>query len=139
MAVDFQTLLASPTLAYSEGLKFFRGEGMINYALKRIAADLDRNQIDYAVIGAVALNQHGYRRFTEDIDLLLSKQGLLDFREKLVGLGYRPAFEGAKKKFRTTEENIPLEIITSGEFPAMVCQNRSSFPIRRNSRSLLTA
>ena len=128
MAVDFQTLLASPTLAYTEGLKFFRGEGMINDALKRIAADLDRNHIDYAVIGAVALNQHGYRRFTEDIDLLLSKQGLLDFREKLVGLGYRPAFEGAKKKFRTTEENIPLEIITSGEFPGDGLPKPVEFP-----------
>ena len=90
---------------------------MINDALKRIAGDLDRNDIEYVVIGAVALNQHGYRRFTEDIDLLLSKQGLEDFREKLVGLGYRPAFDGAKKKFRTTDENIPVEIITSGEFP----------------------
>jgi hypothetical protein len=128
MAVDFQTLISSPSLAYAEGLKFFRGEGMINDALKRIVADLDRNKIEYAVIGAVALNQHGYRRFTEDIDLLLSKKGLEDFREKLVGLGYRPAFEGAKKKFRTTEENIPVEIITSGEFPGDGLPKPVEFP-----------
>ncbi len=128
MAVDFQTLLDSPTLAYSEGLKFFRGEGMINDVLKRLAADLDRNEIDYAVIGAVALNQHGSRRFTEDINLLLSKQGLLDFREKLIGLGYRPAFEGAKKKFRTTDENIPVEIITSGEYPGDGLPKPVEFP-----------
>lgn len=128
MAVDFQTLLSSPTLAYAEGLKFFRGEGMINDALKRIAADLERNDIEYTVIGAVALNQHGYRRFTEEIDLLLSKQGLEDFREKLVGLGYRPAFKGAKKKFRTTDENIPVEIITSGEFPGDGMPKPVKFP-----------
>ncbi len=117
MAVDFQTLLSSPTDAYAEGLKFFRGEGMINDALKRIAEDLERNGIEYAVIGAVALNQYGYRRFTEDIDLLLTREGLDKFRERLVGLGYPPAFEGARKKFRTTGENVPVEIITSGEFP----------------------
>lgn len=117
MAVDFLTLISSPSEAYAEGLRFFRGVGMINDALKRLTDDLDRNGIEYAVIGAVALNQHGYRRFTEDIDLLLTRTGLETFREKLVGLGYRPAFEGARKKFRTTEENIPLEIITSGEFP----------------------
>ena len=128
MAVDFQTLLSSPSLAYAEGLKFFRGEGMINDALKRIAADLDRNDIEYAVIGAVALNQYGYRRFTEDIDLLFSKKGLEDFHEKLVGLGYRPAFEGARKKFRTTEENIPVEIITSGEFPGDGLPKPVEFP-----------
>ena len=90
---------------------------MLNDALRRLTADLQCSEIDYAVIGAVALNQHGYRRFTEDIDLLLTKEGLETFRETLVGLGYRPAFSGAKKKFSTTEENIPVEIITAGEFP----------------------
>ena len=117
MAVDFETVISSPTAAYAEGLNFFRGKGMLNDALKRLADDLARNEIDYAVIGAIALNQHGYRRFTEDIDLLLTKEGLEKFQEKLVGLGYRPAFTGAQKKFRTTEENVPVEIITAGEFP----------------------
>lgn len=128
MAVDFQTVLSSPSLAYVEGLRFFRGEGMLNDALKRIVADLERNEIEYAVIGAVALNQHGYRRFTEDIDLLLTKAGLEKFRERLVGLGYRPAFEAATKKFRTTDDNIPVEIITAGEFPGDGLPKPVKFP-----------
>ncbi|MGI8494897.1 MAG: nucleotidyl transferase AbiEii/AbiGii toxin family protein, partial [Pyrinomonadaceae bacterium] len=70
----------------------------------------------YNLIGAVALNQHGYRRFTEDIDLLLTKEGLEKFRNELVGLGYRPSKTRATKKFRTTQENVPVEIITTGEF-----------------------
>lgn len=89
----------------------------MNNALKRLAADLENNGIDYVVIGAVALNNHGYRRFTEDIDLLLTRDGLEKFRETLVGLGYRPAFEGAQKKFRTSDENVPVEVITTGEYP----------------------
>jgi len=117
MSIDFQTALSSPTGAYAEGLRFFAGKGMINDALKRLAADLDRNNIEYAVIGAVALNQHGYRRFTEDIDLLLTRDRLEKFKNVLIGLGYRPAISGAKNKFRTTDENIPVDVITSGEFP----------------------
>jgi hypothetical protein len=35
----------------------------------------------------------------------------------LVGRGYRPAFEGATKKFRATAENVPIEVITAGEYP----------------------
>lgn len=128
MTVDFQTLLSSPTYAYAEGLRFFRGEGMINDALKRIIDDLDRNGIEYAVIGAVALNNHGYRRFTEDIDLLMTRNGLEKFRETLVGLGYRPAFTGATKKFRTTSENIPVDIITSGEYPGDGLPKPVKFP-----------
>lgn len=117
MDVDFQTLVSSPDAAYAEGVRFFRGKGMLNEALLRIAADLDREGIDYAAVGAIALNRHGYRRFTEDIDLLLTREGLERFRERLIGLGYRPAFEGAKKKFRTTGDNIPVDIITAGEYP----------------------
>jgi hypothetical protein len=90
---------------------------MANEALRRLVADLDAHGIDYNVIGAVALNQHGYRRFTEDIDLLLSPEGLEKFRNELIGRGYRPAFEGATKKFRETGQNVPIEIITSGEYP----------------------
>jgi hypothetical protein len=128
MAIDFQTVISSPSAAYDEGLKFFQGKGMLNDALRRVTEDLERNEIDYAVIGPIALNQHGYRRFTEDIDLLLTKEGLEKFRQKLVGFGYRPAFSGAKKKFRTTEENIPVEIITSGEFPGDGLPKPVQFP-----------
>ena len=116
MAVDFQTILSSPDATYAEGVRFFRGKGMLNKALLKIAADLDREEIDYVAIGAIALNRHGYRRFTEDIDLLLTRDGLEVFRERLIGRGYRPAFESATKKFRTTDK-VPIEIITSGEYP----------------------
>jgi hypothetical protein len=115
--VDFQTIISSPVSAYQEGLRFFMGEGMLNETLRRVAKDLESHAIDYSVIGAIALNQHGYRRFTEDIDLLLTREGLEKFQKELIGLGYRPAFEGATKKFRTTEENVTVEIITAGEFP----------------------
>ncbi len=115
--IDFQQMLKSPVWAYDEGLRFFMGEGTLNETLRRIVKDLDEKAISYNVIGAVALNQHGYRRFTEDIDLLLTREGLEKFQRELIGLGDCPAFEGARKKFRTTQENVTVEIITEGEFP----------------------
>lgn len=90
---------------------------MLNKTLLRLVADLDQHGIDYNVVGAIALNQHGFQRFTVDIDLLLSPEGLQKFQEELVGLGYRPAFEGARKKFRSTSENVPIDIILTGEYP----------------------
>ena len=115
--MDFQKLISSPTEAYQEGLRFFMREGVLNQTIQRVRHDLEHAGIDYSVISALALNQHGYRRFTEDIDLLMTKEGLRKFHDVLVGLGYRPAFEGATKKFRTTRENVPLEIVTTGEYP----------------------
>ena len=89
---------------------------MLNEAIRKLAADFEREGISYAAVGAIALNRHGYKRFTEDIDLLLTRDGLDKFRESLIGRGYRPAFEGATKKFRTSN-NIPIDIIVAGEYP----------------------
>ena len=116
MDIDFQQIIASPDAAYGEGLRFFRGKGMLNEAIKKVAADLEREGIAYAAIGAVALNRHGYKRFTEDIDLLLTPEGLQKFIDTLVGRGYRPAFQSARKTFRTSN-NITVEVITAGEYP----------------------
>src|SRR5262245_20077766 len=77
---DFQQILDSPLLTWQEGFDFFQGKGMINNALHRLVADLEKHGIDYNLIGAVALNQHGYQRFTVDIDLLLSPEGCKSFR-----------------------------------------------------------
>ncbi|MGH9898803.1 MAG: hypothetical protein ACRD63_08895 [Pyrinomonadaceae bacterium] len=114
--MDFQKLIASPAAAYQEGLDFFMGQGVLNNTIRHLVADLERNEIDYSVIDGVALNQHGYKRFTEDIDLVMSKEGLEHFRACLVGLGYRLAFNGAQKSFRT-ENNVKVEIIITGDYP----------------------
>ena len=127
-------MISSPVAAYDEGLRFFMGQGTLNETLRRIARDLEDHGIDYSVIGAIALNQHGYRRFTEDIDLLLTKDGLNKFRGELIGLGYRPAFEGATKKFRTARENVPVEIITAGEFPGDGKPKPVEFPNPRENQ-----
>ena len=125
---DFQQVLQSPTATFEEGLRFFNGSGLVNQTLKQLARDLEERGIDYAVIGAIALNQHGYKRFTSDIDVLLTKEGLQKFQTELVGRGYRPAFPGATRKFRATSENVPIEIITTGEFPGDGKPKAVSFP-----------
>jgi hypothetical protein len=112
---DFQETISSPSATFDEGLKFFAGRGMVNNTLTKIIRRLDEFGIDYAVIGAVALNQYGYRRFTEDIDLLLTREGLERFHREMVGLGYRP--EDSQEMFRSIDENVRVEIITAGEYP----------------------
>lgn len=102
---------------YAEGLRYFMGEGILNKTLARLSNDLEEHGIDYAVIGAVALLAHGYPRFTEDIDLVLTAEGLQKFHEKLVGLGYVPAFPGARKRLKSTVDGVSIEVMTTGEYP----------------------
>jgi hypothetical protein len=102
---------------YEEALRYFMGEGTLNKTLNRVAGDLKEHGIDYMVIGAVALMAHGYPRLTEVIDLVLTPEGLEAFHRELIGLGYFPAFPGAKKRLRSTTDGITIEIMTTGEYP----------------------
>lgn len=114
---------------YAEGLRYLMGRGELNSALAQLSEDLGRHGIDYVVIGAVALMAHGYPRFTEDIDLVMTGEGLEDFHRELVGRGYRrPAFEGARKRMRSTRDGVPVEVIVSGEYPGDGRPKPVSFP-----------
>jgi Uncharacterised nucleotidyltransferase len=107
----------SITEVYAEAQRYFMGEGKLNNALSRLVRDLREHDIDYMVIGAVALLAHGYPRFTEDIDVILTPKDLARFHEELIGLGYVPAFVGARKRLKTTADGIPVELIAAGEYP----------------------
>jgi len=102
---------------YAEGQRYFMGQGTLNNTLTQLTSDLREHGIDYMVIGAVALLAHGYPRFTEDIDLVLTPEGLEAFHRELVGLGYIPAFQGAKKRLRSTRDGVTIEVMITGEYP----------------------
>ena len=93
------------------------GEGILNKTLARLSTDLENHGIDYAVIGAVALLAHGYPRFTEDIDLVMTAAGLQKFHDELIGLGYVPAFPGARKRLKSSIDGVSIEVMTTGEYP----------------------
>jgi hypothetical protein len=96
---------------------FFMKEGKVHLTLKRLAQVLDEESIPYALIGGMALNLLGYTRETMDVDILLTREGLERFRERLVGRGYVPAFNGALKSFRDADTNVKVETLTTGEYP----------------------
>lgn len=108
---------ASIAEIYAEGLRYFMGEGRLNKTLARLSSDLDEHGIDYVVIGAVALLAHGYPRFTEDIDLVMTADGLEKFHSELVGLDYAPSLPGKRKRLRSTVDNVSIEVMVSGEYP----------------------
>ena len=111
-----------------EASAYFAGEGRLHGALRRLTQRLNTEGIPYALLGGLALAEHGYPRLTEDIDLLLTPSGLERFRQRLVGRGYRPAFSGAEKTFRDTETGVRIEIVTTGEYPGDGLPKPVAFP-----------
>jgi Nucleotidyl transferase of unknown function (DUF2204) len=118
---------------YAEGLRYFMGKGTLQGTLAQISSDLKQRGIDYMVIGAVALMAYGYPRFTEDIDLVLTGEGLEAFHQELIGLGYIPAFPGARKRLRSTRDGVPIEVILAGEYPGDGKPKPVSFPVPATS------
>jgi hypothetical protein len=100
-----------------EGSDFFMKRGSIYDTLTKVTRRLREEKIEYAVVGAMALSAHGFRRFTEDVDLLTTPEGLDAIHRRLVGRGYVPAFPGARKKLRDTETGVTVDFISSGEYP----------------------
>ena len=102
--------------ALSEGSRHFEKHSAVQQSLDRIAKRLQELEIPYAVAGAMAMFYHGFRRFTEDVDILVTRDGLRKIHEKLEGLGYVPPFTGSKN-LRDAETGVRIEFIVHGQFP----------------------
>ncbi len=100
-----------------EASRFYMSQGDVYTTLRNLARRLDTEKIPYALIGGMALAAHGWIRMTQDVDILMTREGLAAFRERLVGRGYTPAFPGAQRTFRDVDTGVRIEVITTGEFP----------------------
>ena len=113
--------------AMNEGSLFFEGKGAVQEALRKITRKLDELGIPYAVVGGMALFAHGFRRFTEDVDILVTPEGLKQIHAKLEGLGYVPPFAGSKQ-LRDTEHGVRVEFLVAGQYPGDGLPKPVAFP-----------
>jgi predicted component of type VI protein secretion system len=84
-------------------------------ALAELQRRCEREDIPFAVVDALAMRQHGYARFTEDIDVVTTPAGLNAIHERLVGRGLAPRAPGLRKKLRDTARQVSIDVLVSGE------------------------
>ncbi len=113
--------------ALMEGSMHFEKDSAVHKALIKITKRLSELGIPYAVVGGMAMFFHGYRRFTEDVDILVTKEGLKEIHEKLEGLGYVAPFAGSKH-LRDAENGVRVEFLVSGNFPGDGKPKSFAFP-----------
>ncbi|HXT51731.1 MAG TPA: hypothetical protein VN811_11850 [Thermoanaerobaculia bacterium] len=102
--------------AAEEATRFFMGQADVQRALVRIAQTLDRLDIPYAVMGAMALNEWGYRRVTVDVDVLLTADGLARLKAAVLGRGYLEKFPGSRG-LRDVASGVTIDVVLAGEYP----------------------
>lgn len=100
-----------------EASEFFMGAGDVRTTMRRLAARLAAESIPYAVLGGMALVEHGYVRMTDDVDIVLTRKGLERFVAACVGRGYAAALPGATRAFRDVDTGVRIEILVTGEYP----------------------
>jgi Nucleotidyl transferase AbiEii toxin, Type IV TA system len=87
----------------------------IGTVLESLRQRLGDEGIPFALIGALALRYHGYVRFTEDIDILTTREGLDRIHSSLVGRGLATRAAGLRKSLRETEHQVDIDVVTAGE------------------------
>ena len=113
--------------ALTEASQFFEGKGAVQETLRRITARLDGLGVPYVVAGGLALFAQGYRRFTEDVDLLVTPEGLKKAHKELEGAGYVALFAGSKG-LRDAQSGVKIEFLVTGQFPGDGKPKPVSFP-----------
>jgi len=122
-----QRLNSDGRYALAEGSQYFEENSAVQRTLRKIAKRLDELGIAYSVVGGLALFTHGYRRFTEDVDILVTAEGLRRIHDALEGLGYVPPFTGSKH-LRDVESGVKIEFLITGQFPGDGKPKPVSFP-----------
>jgi len=102
--------------ALDEGSRHFDRQNSVHRTLRCVATALAARGIAFAVCGGMALFFHGYRRFTEDIDLLISRAGFDRINEHLDDLGLVRLPHGGRHP-RDAETGVRVELLVTGEFP----------------------
>lgn len=111
-----QRLSQSISYVLDEGGRLFVGTSEVNKTLKRITKRLDELGIPYAVAGGMAMIAHGYVRFTDDVDILVTREDLHRLHADVDGRGWVRPFSGSKN-LRNADTGVKIKFLLAGDYP----------------------
>lgn len=106
----------------------FEGASAVHKTLQKISQRLDELNVDYAIARGMALFFHGYRRFTEDVDVLVTPEGLETIYANLEGREYVRPFE-QRNNLRDAETGVKIDFLVSGQYPGDGKPGPIEFPL----------
>jgi hypothetical protein len=106
---------------------FFEGRDQVHKSLRRLVKHLQKAGISYAVMGAMAVNAHGARRTTDDVDVLMTRQGFDQFRALLVGHAYDQVPK-RPRRFVDRKNGIAVDVLVTGLYPGTGKPGPIAFP-----------
>lgn len=112
--------------------RYFMGTHEVHKTAQRLVKLLNEAGIDHALAGALALNVHGVMRATEDVDILITREGLARFKELWLGRGYVEVRSGGKP-VRDAETKVKIDFLIAGDYPGDGKPKPVAFPEPRTA------
>lgn len=103
---------------------FFEKTGPLWDTLRVLEARLKEADIDYVIIGGLALNAHGYPRQTVDVDIVVTAEDFKTFKEKFVGSVY-VGVKGIPRRFIDPDSEVAIDVLIAGKIAGSRSRNSS--------------
>ena len=92
------------------------GRADVQRATQRLASALQEMGVPYAICGGVAVTVHGHERVTKDVDVLLTPDGLQQFKKRWLGRGWVERFAGSRG-MRDAQNKVDIDVLLTGGYP----------------------
>jgi hypothetical protein len=96
-----------------EGSLYFEQQSAVHTTMRRFAQRLEQLAIEYVIAGDLCMFFHGYRRFTEVVEALVTADGLAAIHRHLIENGYLRVPE-SDKSIRDIENGVRITLVVSG-------------------------
>lgn len=106
---------------------FFQKNDAVHKTMRRTIKNLEKAKIPYALMGGMAVNLHGYRRTTNDVDILLTAEGLTEFQKRFVPNHYE-ATPGRPRRFTDRKNQVVIDFLVTGRYPGSGQPGPIAFP-----------
>jgi hypothetical protein len=106
---------------------FKQGRDPVPATMRRLVRRLERAGITHAVMGGMAVFAHGHERLTNDVDVLLTRAGLEEFRRRFVPKCYEQNPKRSRR-FVDKKDGVTVDILVTGLYPGRGDPGPVAFP-----------
>lgn len=106
---------------------FFQKNDPVHKTMRRVVKQLVKAKIPYAIVGGMAVNAHGHKRTTDDLDVLLTADGLAEFRKRFVPKHY-DTHPQLPRRFTDRKSEVTIDFLLTGLYPGSGRPGPISFP-----------
>jgi hypothetical protein len=119
-----------------EASRFVAGSSRVHRTMRGLVVKFEKAKIPYAILGGMAVNAHGRRQTTDDVDVLLSPQAFVQFRERIAEGNYHLK-TGRRWRFIDRANGIPVDFVLAGTSPGWLRPSPVVYPDPENVTEMI--